>query len=163
MRRHGSSSELERIRRKAVALVNSGMTQKAAAKQVGRSVSRVSKWVTAWKAGGDEALRAKPAPGAPSKLTAEQRDDLLQRLGQSATAAGFDTPLWTSPRIAALIEREYGVSYHVHYIPELLKSLGWSCQKAAKRAAERDEQAIQQWVHKDWVRIKKRRAKSRRT
>ncbi len=163
MRRHGSPSELERIRRKAVALVNSGMTQEAAARQVGRSVSRVSKWVAAWKAGGDEALAARPAPGAASKLTAKQKVDLLRRLGQSATKAGFDTPLWTSPRIAALIEREYGVSYHVNYIPQLLQSLDWSCQKTAKRAAERDEPAIQEWVRKDWPRIKKKRGGNRRT
>jgi transposase len=55
-----------------------------------------------------------------------------------------------------LIERCYGVRYHVDHIPRLLGSLGFSCQKPERRAVERDEAAIQRWMQQDWPRIKKR-------
>jgi transposase len=154
---------LERIRRRAVALVIGGLTVTDAAKAVGRSRCRVSEWVAAWRAGGDQALAAKPAPGAASKLTDRQKHDLLTRLAKPATSAGFDTPLWTSPRIATLIQRHYKVTYHVNYIPELLRSLGWSPQKVTRRAAERDEPAIERWCSRDWPRIKKTRPGKART
>jgi transposase len=82
---------------------------------------------------------------------------LAARLLKGAKANGFSTDLWTCSRIAELIERRYGVRYHVDHIPRLMASLGWSCQKPEVRAVERDEQAIQTWVSKDWPRIKKRR------
>ncbi|MCH8344942.1 MAG: winged helix-turn-helix domain-containing protein [Planctomycetes bacterium] len=59
--------------------------------------------------------------------------------------------------IAEVIERHYGVRYHVDHIPRLLGGLGWSCQKPQRRAIERDEEAIVRWVQRDWARIKKSR------
>jgi transposase len=34
----------------------------------------------------------------------------------------------------------------------------WSPQKPARKAVERDEEAIQQWVKQDWPALKKKRA-----
>lgn len=57
-----------------------------------------------------------------------------------------------------MIERHYGVRYHVDHIPKMMASLGWSCQKPEKRAIERDEDAIAAWIKKGWPRIKKSRS-----
>jgi transposase len=57
--------------------------------------------------------------------------------------------------VSELIERRFGVCYHVDHIGRLLHDLGWSPQKPARRAIERDEQAIRRWVHEDWPRVKK--------
>jgi transposase len=57
--------------------------------------------------------------------------------------------------VAALIEREFGVSYHVDHVWKVLRRLGWSCQKPERRARERDEAAIRRWRESDWPRIKK--------
>ena len=57
--------------------------------------------------------------------------------------------------MAELIERRFGVHYHVDHIGRLLHELDWSPQKPTRRALERDEKAIRRWVHEDWPRVKK--------
>jgi putative transposase len=75
-------------------------------------------------------------------------------------AAGFATERWTLERIAALIEREFGVHYHPRYLERPLKAHGFSVQRPATRAKERDELVIAVWPKRDWVALKKRRAGS---
>ncbi len=75
-------------------------------------------------------------------------------------AAGFATERWTLKRIAALIEREFGVSYHPRYLERPLKAHGFSVQRPATRAKERDELVIAVWPKRDWVALKKRRSGS---
>ena len=114
-----------------------------------------------WRASHDHAgptgVGAKPAPGRPPKLDARRRARLERVLLRGAEAAGFNTPLWTCPRVADMIRREFGVRYHVDHIGRVLRTLGWSPQKPERRARERDEAAIQRWVKVDWPRIKKKR------
>jgi transposase len=105
---------------------------------------------------GAAALRAKKASGRPPKLDRRQKRSLSAALLRGATAAGFATDLWTCPRIAQLIRRRWGVDFHVDYLPRLMASLGFSCQKPQRRALERDAQAVERWVRRDWTRIKKK-------
>jgi hypothetical protein len=81
-------------------------------------------------------------------------------LDRGAVAAGFATERWTLERIAALIEREFGVQYHPRYLERPLKAHGFSVQRPATRAKERDELVIAVWPKRDWVALKKRRAGS---
>ena len=74
---------------------------------------------------------------------------------RGARANGFVTDLWTSGRVAVLIEQRFGVHYHVNSLWRFLIALGFSCQKPETRAAERDEAEIQHWVKHEWPRIKK--------
>jgi len=68
---------------------------------------------------------------------------------------GFPTPEWTCQRVKMLIERLFGVHYHVDYVGTLLHQLGWSAQKPEHRARERDEAAIERWRRVEWPRLKK--------
>ncbi|MCZ7582638.1 MAG: winged helix-turn-helix domain-containing protein, partial [Deltaproteobacteria bacterium] len=58
-------------------------------------------------------------------------------------------------RIADLIEKRFGVSYHRDHIGRLMASLGWSHQKPDRRAKERDNAAIERWTREEWPRVKK--------
>jgi len=58
--------------------------------------------------------------------------------------------------VAQLIARRFGVPYHVDHIGRLLHALGWSPQKPARRAIERNEGVVQSWMKHDWPRIKKK-------
>lgn len=156
MRPHGSPAALEARRRRAVALLARGRGVRAVARQIGCSPSSVSRWQQEVAAGGPEALRAKPAPGRPSRLSARQRQRLLTLLLRGARAQGFATDLWTLPRVAALIRRTFGVSYHPAHVWKILRGADWSCQKPERRARERDEAAIQRWRSERWPHIKKR-------
>jgi transposase len=163
MRTHGSAQQLEQRRRKAVALLDDGCSPQEVVKRLGVSLRSLSRWRKAVENGGAEALAAVPHPGRASFLSEEQKEDLVDRLVEGAPSQGFDSDLWTCPRVKLLIERVYGVSYHVDYLPRLLRSLGFTPQKPTRRAAERDDEVIENWVRKDWPRIKKRRRGLKRT
>jgi transposase len=158
MRPHGSPQDLEARRRRALALLRQGLGVRAVAARIGCSPGSVSRWQAAVAVGGAAALRAKPAPGRPRRLSTRQRARLLKLLLQGATAHGYGTPLWTLPRVADLIARTFGVRYHPAHVWKVLRGEGWSCQKPERRARERDEAAIERWRRERWPHIKKRAA-----
>jgi len=90
-------------------------------------------------------------------LTERQRERLSRELLRGPLEHGFETDLWTGPRVGRVIQRLFGVRYHPEYVPRLLRALGWSPQKPESRAYERDEGEIRRWVREEWPRIKKRR------
>ena len=115
------------------------------ARRLGCSHSSVILWREAVRRRGLTALQARPASGRPPKLTARQRAKVPRLLLRGAVAWGFETELWTTRRIATVIERELGVRFHRAHVGRLLSDLGWSCQKPERRAVERDEAAIARW------------------
>jgi transposase len=157
MRPSGSPEELERRRRRAIALLQQGMAPVEVARYIGVDRRSVRRWRADHERAGPAGVGAKPVPGRPPKLDAARRAQLERLLLRGAEAAGFSTPLWTCPRVAALVRREFGVRYHVDHVGRVLRTLGWSPQKPERRARERDEAAIQRWVKVEWPRIKKKR------
>jgi transposase len=155
MRPFGSPKQLERRRRKAMRLLDSGRSLNQVARQLTCSPSSVMRWRDARETDGEDGLKPKPVPGRPPKLTVRQKKRLVSLLLKGAIANGYRTELWTTARIAELIERHCDVRYHRDHIGRLMKSLGWSCQQPARRAMERDEEAIARWKRRDWPRIKK--------
>ncbi len=159
MRPKGSPTQLEARRRRAVALLQSGLGVREVARRVGSSASSVTRWQAVVKRGGVRALRAKPQPGRPARLSPRQRKRLLGMLLEGAEAHGYGTDLWTLPRVAAVIERSFGVHYHPAHVWKILHGCGWSPQKPERRARERDEDAIERWRRRRWPHIKKRAAR----
>jgi transposase len=127
------------------------------ARQLGCSHSSVILWRDKVRQRGEKALKAKPASGRPPKLTARQLARIPRLLLRGALAWGYGTDLWTTSRVAVVVERELGVRYHRGHVGRLLTALGWSCQKPERRALERDEEAIAHWKRSRWVAIKKKR------
>jgi transposase len=146
---------LEKRRRKAVELLQQKMRIVDVAQAVQASTSSVKRWRDAFAAHGSEGLNSAPPPKHPSRLTDKQQQRLIRTLLRGARASGYPNDLWTCPRVLAVIERLFGVTYHVDYVGTLLHKLGWSVQKPEQRARERDETAIQRWRKEEWPRIKK--------
>ncbi|MFN3471704.1 MAG: IS630 family transposase [Aquificaceae bacterium] len=155
MRPKGSAEALEMRRQIAARLLQQGKGVREMARLLGVSPSSVSRWKAALEQGGTQALRAKPHPGRPPRLTKSQRERLVQILLDGPRASGFSTDLWTLARVAQVIEREFGVRYHQGHVWYILRDLGWSPQKPARRARERDEEVIRRWREEEWLRIKK--------
>lgn len=156
MRPSGSPEALERRRFQAMDLLEDGLQPVEVAKKLKVERRSVRRWKAAFRNQGPKAIKAKPSSGRPPKLDKQAKKDLEKRLLQGAKAAGFQTDLWTCPRIAKLIQSSFGVRYHVDHIGRLLHSLGWSPQKPQRKAVERNEEQIQQWIKVDWPRIKKK-------
>jgi len=156
MRPKGSAAELEVRRRIAAKLLAEGMGIRKVARIVGVSPGSVLRWKQAVDEGGIDALRSKPHPGRPPRLSQQQKAELEEILLTGARAAGFDTELWTLQRVTHMIERHFGVKYHPGHVWHILRTMGWSCQKPERRARERDEEAIATWRKEEWPRVKKK-------
>ena len=151
----GSPDLLADRRRRALALLKSGLSLNEVARRIKCVASSVMRWRDAWRRRGAEALIVRSSPGRPAKLMPAQRRRLMRLLLKGPLVHGYHTNLWTTARIAELITREFGVSYHRDHVGRLMHSLGWSHQKPETRAAERDEGAIDRWKRQDWRRVKK--------
>ena len=155
MRLPGSAKVLESRRRRTLALVQQGLSLNAAARRIGCAASSVMRWVNAFRRQGAAGLEVRRAPGRPRRLTAGQEAGLLRELLRGARAHGYGTDLWTTQRIAEVIERQFRVRYHRDHVGRLLARNGWSPQKPERRARERDEAAIERWKRTRWPRVKR--------
>jgi transposase len=155
MRPEGSPAELERRRLRAVALLQDGYSLNEVARRIGCNASSVMRWRDAFRRGGRKALRPKPTPGRPPRLARRQKVRLIGYLLKGPLAHGYRTDIWTTLRVAEVIQRKFGIHYHRDHVGRLLHALQWTCQKPEKRATQRDEVAIEAWKQQDWPRIKK--------
>jgi transposase len=157
-KQQGCKTFAEDARVRAVRLAcQEGWKPSDVAQALGCSTRSVQSWVKNSERGRKPAaLKTKKAPGMTPKLDVRQKKRLLKLLERGPEAAGFTGQLWTGPRVGELIRREFGVTYHVQYLPSLLRALGWSPQKPKRQAMERNQETIDAWVAKVWPRIKKR-------
>lgn len=156
MRPQGNPKELEKRRQHAINLLHEGYQPVVVAKILGVDRRSVRRWKAAHRKEGKKGIQAVPAPGRPPRLDQHNLKKLEKVLLKGSQKAGFPTDLWTCPRITTLIHSLFGVQYHVDHVGKLLHALGWSPQKQERRAIERNEEAIRQWIKLDWPRIKKK-------
>lgn len=147
---------LEQRRKQAGKLFAKGRSQADVARELDVSRQSVSRWYADWKADGTKALAGAGRAGRLPKFDAAQLARVADELGKGAHAHGYPTDLWTLARVGEVIEATNGVSYHPGHVWKVLHQIGWSRQRPARRAAERNDEAIAAWVAEDWPRIKKR-------
>jgi transposase len=149
------SPEAARQRRlQAARLFAKGLSQAEVARRLQVSRQTTSRWHARWRQGGRAGLAGPGRWGRPSRLSEADWRRVERALLTGAQAHGFDTDLWTLPRIAEVIRRLTGVVYHPGHVWWLLRRHQWSPQRPARRAAERDEAEIARWRAEEWPRIK---------
>jgi transposase len=145
-------------RLRAWELKQEGWKQQDIARALGVSKGAVSQWMKRAKQEGIEALKHRPPPGAKARLSEGERAKLPELLAQGAPAHGFRGEVWTCARVAEVIRKEFGVSYHPAHVSRLVRALGLSLQKPVRRANQRDEEAIRRWKEEQeerWPELKK--------
>jgi transposase len=130
------------------------------ATRLGVSSETIYAWRAAFLVQRWASLVRRTSPGRPPKLTASQRARLKQLISAGPEAAGYATGCSPSALIQDLIVREFGRTYNVHYLSDLLRNLGFSYQKARFISDHLDEQRRREWREEQWpaiVREAKRR------
>jgi transposase len=141
---------------RAVELFEAGMRQVDVVTRLGVSAQTASRWYRSWRAGGRDALVGAQRLGRTPRLSDGQLAEVQAALVAGPKANGFATDMWTLARVAQVIERVTGVRYSPSQTWLILRQrLGWTRQRPARRAVERDDEAIEQWVKRDWPRIKR--------
>lgn len=147
---------LKRRRMRAATMFGRGKRQVEVADALGVSRATVSEWYRLWGQGGRAALAGAGRAGRLPRVSEDRLAEVERVLLKGPRANGFDTDLWTLARVAEVIEATTGVRYSQTQTWELLrKRLGWTRQRPARRALERDDEAIATWVKEEWPRIKK--------
>jgi transposase len=148
---------LEKRRFQAIRLLDQDLNQSEVARRVRVARQTVVRWMAHYRERGKEGLRKAGRAGRKARLSVPQRERMEGLLLRGPEALGYQTPLWTCPRVAHLIEQEFGIRYHEGHVWKILVGLGWSPQRPTGRARERNEQAIRTWKRRTWPVIKKKR------
>ena len=134
-------------------MFEAGKSQADVVRALGVSRQSASRWYREWEVGGVGALRSAGRAGRKPQLDPDQLRQVDEALRRGPRTHGFNTGLWNLPRVAAVIERITGVGYHPGHVWRVLRGLGWSLQRPAKKARERNEEAILRWVAETWPRL----------
>jgi transposase len=148
--------QLEQRRLRAGKLFDRGLSQGEVSRRLGVHRQSVSRWHQAWRRQGTQALRKAGRAGRKPRLRPEDLERLARGLKEGPEALGYGTGLWTTERVADLIEQGTGHKFHPGHVWRILRSLGWSCQRPTGRATQRDEPAIRRWKRVRWPELKKR-------
>ena len=112
-------------------------------------------WLKALLCRGEASLAYRQPPGRKPRLTKTQKQRLSELVQAGPQSAGFTTACWTSLLIQQLIQREFGVLYDRYDVCQLLRTLGFSVQKARFVSDHLDEAARQRWWEETWPQIKR--------
>jgi transposase len=146
---------MEARRKQAAKLFAKGVSQADVARELDVSRQSVSRWHEAWSQGGTRALKGAGRAGRRPLLDSADLAMVEKSLRRGPRASGFATDIWTLPRITEVIATLTGVSYHPGHVWRIMGQLGWSPQRPARRALERNDDAVDEWVATRWPQVKK--------
>ncbi|WP_323137171.1 MULTISPECIES: winged helix-turn-helix domain-containing protein [unclassified Streptomyces] len=102
-----------------------------------------------WREGEADGVASKGSPGRP-RLSGAQVARPKRELERGPLAHGWADQRWTLARVKKLIGRLFHISYAVEGTWRLLKRHSWSWQQPARRAIERDDDAVELWKKEVW-------------
>ncbi|AKD56950.1 helix-turn-helix domain-containing protein [Spirosoma radiotolerans] len=138
-------SDYELLRRRCVELDQAGWKQGSIAQALGLTQGWVSQTLKKYREQGVTALQWRKPTGAPTRLTTDQLQQLVDELNKGAVYHGFAGAIWTRPRVNEIIRKLFGVSYDPSQVGRLLKKMGWTRQKPQSKARQQDSLAVAQW------------------
>lgn len=133
---------LDELRPRAVRRIpeeGAGAHPDEVAAALGLNRSTVYGWLARFREGGEAALRARPVPGRPQKLSGSQiarLDELI--VGRDPRQLSFAFALWTREMVRQVIRREFGVALSVVSVGRLLRTMGLSLQHPLYRAYQQN-------------------------
>jgi len=146
---------LEAMRERAVRSVQNGESPEVVARVIGVNRSTMYSWLAQYRRGGWRALKAKPLFGRPPKLDGKKLKWIYDTVTQkNPLQLKFAFALWTREMVAKLIKDKFNLPLSLVSVGRLLAQLGISCQKPLYHALERDEALVQQWLKREYPRIK---------
>ena len=111
-------------------------------------------WLATERTEGREALRAKPVPGRPRKLSAAQLRELAGLIAETDPRDhGFAIALWTREVVRQLIAARFGVAPTVAGGGRRLHGLGFAARRPLYRAEQADPAAVARWQEVEYPAI----------
>lgn len=146
---------MEKRRMQAAKLLKQGIHEAEVARQVGVHRQSVNRWARQLNKSGVTGLKKACRAGRKSRLSSADLNAIRKALKRGSETMGYKTGLWTTPRVADLIEQKCGIRYHSVHVGKLLRKLGWSCRWLIIRASNRDEDTARRWKKRRRTKHKK--------
>ena len=156
-------SQLEDRRKQAVLLRKQGLTYAEIGVIVDVGRNKVSEWVKKWQEGGSKALKV-GKPGRPkgvgSSLNEAQQKKVQQCLKNTMPdQLMLPFALWTRQAVVLLIKDLFHFDMPIRTVGDYLKRWGFTPQKPVRRAYERCDKAVKQWLKEEYPSIEQRAKK----
>jgi len=147
----------EEIRRQAMRLIEAHKTQTEIAELLGVARTTINRWHKRYKKDGWAALRKRKrgrAVGTDRRLNREQEKEIQKTIvDHTPDQLKMTFALWSRHAVQQLIKDKYGVSYTLQGVGRLLKDWGFTPQRPAKRAIERNDEAVRKWKEEDYPQL----------
>lgn len=137
---------LQVMRQQAVKAIQQGESATSVAKAYGVNPRTVFRWLADYASGGQKALLAKPIPGRPQKVTADEMRWLARVIrDETPQQHQFEFALWTLALVGEVLYRQFGKRLSKASISRLLRILGFSVQRPLYRAWQQDPALVADW------------------
>jgi len=150
---------LQYLRKRAVTLRGEGISNIEVAKLLGVNKETTSKWYAAFKRGGEDAISVKKTgrPKKSGKILTDMQERTIIRLLIDTTPEQlkFKFALWTREAVQAVIDHTLGIKMPLSTVGYYLAQWHFSSKKPIKRAYERKEVHVKQWLEEEYPHIKR--------
>ena len=142
-----TADAMQRDRYRAVQLALDGEQTADIQHAIARSRGFVQRWCYAYRDHGLEAVEPVKQPGKPTTLPPEHHEAFRQRVLDGPTEEDGVCAL-RGTDIIRILEQEFGVSYKLSGVYDLLSRLGLVVLSPRPQHRKNDPQAMQQWVER---------------
>jgi transposase len=152
----------EALRLRVVEQVRDGASPEQLAKVLDINPRTVYRWLEKYHYGGKDALKAKPIPGRPPKLSGEQMSWIASTVREkNPLQLQFPYALWTLAMIREVIRTRFKVRLSEVSVGRLMRTLGFTPQRPLHRAYQQDPVLVQKWRIEDYPAIQKQAKKEK--
>jgi len=154
--RPGDINYDEKFKQRVIKESESGLSPTEIAKKFGISRTSVYRWLSR-----RDDLSRKQVSGRPMSLTQDEINQFLAYMQHGALNFGFESDLWTGPRIKLLVKKKLNKNLHRATIHRMLTESHYSFKKAEVRWAEASKKSQVEWISniipeiKSWVKKNK--------
>jgi transposase len=146
---------LQVLRMRAVEQVQAGAHPEDVADVLGLHRKTVYGWLAKYREGGKDALKAKPVPGRPPKLSGQDIARLYGLIvGRDPRQMSFEFALWTREMVRQVIRREFSVALSAVSVGRLLRTMGLSPQRPLHRAYQQNPETVARWKEQEFPTIR---------
>jgi transposase len=158
-----SDEALEVLRLRALRGVELGFSEADMADVLGVSRDTVSRWWTAYRSGGVDALphdRTGRPVGSGRLLSDEQANQIQSLIDKNAPEQlGIQSALWTRRAVGELIHKEFNIDMAERTVGEYLRRWGYTAKKPQRHARKQDPDEVAQWLEETYPAIEKQAVK----
>lgn len=151
------------VRRLAVKKSMNGMTNRLIARELEVDETTVGQWLKRYREGGMSALKPNkrgPKPGGRLKLSSGEQRSIRSKITDK-TPEQYKMPfaLWSREAVADLIKAETGKELDRRLVGTYLRRWGFTAQRPAKQAYQRNDKKVTEWLEKDYPEIERQASK----